>query len=189
MMAKQLSLDVNPIDLREPLLTAAEAAKMFSVRPSWVADAARRVVPRSHRRRSGTRRERCRARRRRCRGSEWQGGGVGPAIVGAERASRRSVIRATARSERALLAEPTEGGPVVGDEALSKCEIARAQFGESGPERADVVIVEGIARLEVSDDLRQEHFADTATGHGRRVSGATVDSWRSPLKRMAHSSE
>ncbi|WCB92444.1 hypothetical protein DSM104299_01140 [Baekduia alba] len=40
-MAKQLSLDVNPIDLREPLLNGAEAAKMLSVRPSWVADAAR----------------------------------------------------------------------------------------------------------------------------------------------------
>jgi hypothetical protein len=41
MMAKQLSLDVNPIDLREPLLNAAQAAKMLSVRASWVADAAR----------------------------------------------------------------------------------------------------------------------------------------------------
>jgi excisionase family DNA binding protein len=40
-MAKQLSLDVNPIDLREPLLNAAQAAEMLSVRPSWVADAAR----------------------------------------------------------------------------------------------------------------------------------------------------
>jgi excisionase family DNA binding protein len=40
-MTKQLSLDVTPIDLREPLLTAAEAAKMLSVRPSWIADAAR----------------------------------------------------------------------------------------------------------------------------------------------------
>ena len=40
-MAKQLSLDVNPIDLREPLLTAAEAAAMLSVRPSWIGDAAR----------------------------------------------------------------------------------------------------------------------------------------------------
>jgi hypothetical protein len=29
-MAKQLSLDVHPIDLREPLLTAAQAAKLFS---------------------------------------------------------------------------------------------------------------------------------------------------------------
>jgi excisionase family DNA binding protein len=40
-MAKQLSFDVNPIDLREPLLDAAQAAEMLSVRPSWVADAAR----------------------------------------------------------------------------------------------------------------------------------------------------
>ena len=42
-MAKQLSLDVNgaAIDLREPLLTAAEAAAMLSVRRSWIADAAR----------------------------------------------------------------------------------------------------------------------------------------------------
>jgi hypothetical protein len=39
-MAKQLSLDVNPIDLHEPLLPAAHAAKLSSVRPSWVADAA-----------------------------------------------------------------------------------------------------------------------------------------------------
>jgi excisionase family DNA binding protein len=40
-MAKQLSLDVHPIDLREPLLTAAEAATMLAVRPSWIGDAAR----------------------------------------------------------------------------------------------------------------------------------------------------
>jgi excisionase family DNA binding protein len=40
-MPKQLSLDVNPIDLREPLLTAAEAAEMLPVRRSWIADAAR----------------------------------------------------------------------------------------------------------------------------------------------------
>ena len=40
-MAKQLSLDVHAIDLREPLLTADEAASMLSVRRSWIADAAR----------------------------------------------------------------------------------------------------------------------------------------------------
>jgi hypothetical protein len=40
-MAKQLGLDVSPIDLREPLLTGAEAAAMLSVRRSWIADAAR----------------------------------------------------------------------------------------------------------------------------------------------------
>jgi excisionase family DNA binding protein len=40
-MAKQLSLDVHAIDLREPLLTASEAAAMLAVRPSWIADAAR----------------------------------------------------------------------------------------------------------------------------------------------------
>jgi excisionase family DNA binding protein len=42
-MAKQLALDGHhpAIDLREPLLTAAEAAAMLSVRRSWIADAAR----------------------------------------------------------------------------------------------------------------------------------------------------
>jgi excisionase family DNA binding protein len=40
-MAKELGLDVNPIDLREPLLTAAAAAARLSVRPSWIVDAAR----------------------------------------------------------------------------------------------------------------------------------------------------
>ena len=43
-MRNQLALDVNrrPIDLQQPLLTAAEAAALLSVRVSWVHAATRR---------------------------------------------------------------------------------------------------------------------------------------------------
>jgi hypothetical protein len=48
----------------------------------------------------------------------------------------------------------------------------RAQLGT---EAADIVIIEGVPRLEIGDDLLHELFADLATCHGRRVNAARYE--------------
>jgi hypothetical protein len=77
---------------------------------------------------------------------------------------------------RVLLPEPVEGRLMLGDEALSEREILSAsgatrRLGELGPEGTDVIFVEGVARVEIGDDLRHELLGDVTTGHGNQSNG------------------
>jgi hypothetical protein len=79
-----------------------------------------------------------------------------------------------------LSAESAEGRLVFSNEALSERDIRGAPFAarptdELGTEAADIVIIEGVPRLEIGDDLLHELFADLATCHGRRVNAARYE--------------
>jgi hypothetical protein len=66
---------------------------------------------------------------------------------------------------------------MIGDEALSEREVlgaavARRRLGELGSEGTDVIFVEGVASVEVGDNLRHELLGDVTASHGTSLKAA-----------------